>query len=113
VVVEVEKLDKLDKLFELQRRFQADLGNDISSQEYREKMIMACADELFEMLRCTPWKPWKKQQSFNDAEFRKELIDAWHFMINLSLSAGMDAGDIYSSFMKKHAINRERQKDGY
>lgn len=106
-------MDKLFSLFYMQKKFQKQLRNDIYSQEYREKMIMACFAELNEMLSETPWKPWKKEQTYNIENFRHELIDLWHFVINLSLAVGYDKNTLYNDFIKKHNINIKRQKNGY
>lgn len=105
--------DMLEKLFEKQEILQRRLNNDITTQEYKNIMILALMDELTEALRETPWKPWKKNQEYNEEKFQNELIDAWHFLINLSLSSGMDATMVYMKFLEKNKENHNRQDRMY
>lgn len=107
--------DKLEELFNKQRVLQAKLGNTqiIGNQQFINTMTLALTDELFEALRETPWKPWKKQQVFNQENFQKELVDAWHFLINLTLASGMTSQMLYDEFVKKNNENHERKNTGY
>jgi hypothetical protein len=125
-----DSLDYLSEMFKKQRELQTKLGAPIGPpptvfsaeearelnskfQDYINTMTIACIDELMEALRETPWKPWKRQQAFNVANFRKELIDAWHFLINLSLASGMDAEAVHDLYMQKNRENFKRKEDGY
>lgn len=85
----------------------------VMNQEYITMMTLACIDELLEALHETPWKPWKKNQAFSRELFCKELIDAWHFLINLSLAAGMTSDDIHQLYLNKNKINHSRHDEGY
>jgi dimeric dUTPase (all-alpha-NTP-PPase superfamily) len=76
-------------------------------------MSLALIDEIMEALRETPWKPWKKQQEFHQEKFKEELIDCWHFLINLTLASGMDAQELYDKFVNKNNENFKRQKNNY
>ena len=102
-------------MFEKQIRLQERLGSGVllGNQEFITTMSIALIDEVMEALRETPWKPWKKQQEFNQEAFKEELVDAWHFLINLSLASGMDAEELYTRFIKKNAINHQRQSEKY
>lgn len=116
-------MDKLERIFELQKQFQIILGNQFLI-EYKEikyfdnihqikNQLLALFSETGEALNEIPWKPWKRNQEFNIAKFRMELIDCFHFLINLFLYSGMDADDVFVLFQKKNEINRRRQRDGY
>ncbi len=76
-------------------------------------MTMAAIDELMEAIRETPWKPWKKQQTLNAENFKAEIIDLWHFVINLSLAAGFDAQSLHTNFIIKNKENHKRQDNDY
>lgn len=107
-------MDKLQNLFFLQEKLQEKLNNNVyHNQEFINIMTLAAIDELMEAIRETPWKPWKKQQEFNETTFKKEIIDLWHFIINLSLAAGYTADTLYKDFEEKNNINHQRQKEGY
>lgn len=116
-------VNKLERLFELQKQFQESIGIEIPyiknfvinpiNIELIVKQILALYSEVGEVLAEIPWKPWKQNQDFNVSKFRMELIDCFHFLINLFLLSGMDTSDVYDLFQKKNQINRRRQKDGY
>lgn len=110
-------MDKLHKMFELQEDFQEILlngekifrGTDVDFDFVREQSINLI-DELMEAYREVPPrdKPWKKDQQFNHEKMKEELIDCWHYLINLSMAAGMDADEVFDIFLKKHLKNRTR-----
>lgn len=117
-------VDKLEYLFMLQRKFQSKMNDgfyawciskdiDKDKEQYIKDMSMALVDEVMEAVRETPWKPWKKQQDYKREEFQKELVDAWHFLINLTLVSGMSSDDLFDAFLEKHQVNNDRQKNKY
>jgi len=103
---------KLEKLFELQETFQKSMNQKYDIQ-YIKDMTLALQVELSEAIQETAWKPWKKNAKYNKEKFQKELIDCWHFLINLSIASGMNAEGVYNKFVIKHKINRRRQKNDY
>ena len=110
---ELLKAKKLETMFMRQQMFQNNNLAVVTRQDYREKMILAIIDEAMEMLRETPWKSWKKQQSFHKENYQKECVDLFHFAINLALSAGFTAESLYEAFMEKNTQNIKRQQNGY
>ena len=106
-------MDKLEHMFELQEEFQTSLGLDRKTQAYKNMNFMAMSDELHEFLRETPWKEWKKQQSLNTDRAKEELVDMFHFFMNLCLSVEMDADELYIRYKAKREENYDRQKRGY
>lgn len=75
--------------------------------------VLALEDELHEALAETGWKPWSTSNHMNVEAFRSELIDAWHFFMNLMLLCGMDSYDLYQGYVAKHELNAQRQREGY
>lgn len=107
-------MDDLKELFTMQHQMRQCLGHfKIYDVEYARVMSLALIDEVMEALRETPWKPWKKEQRWAHSAHAEELIDAWHFLINLSINAGMTSEDIRDMFRKKHIVNMKRQDHGY
>ena len=111
-------VDPLTQMFLMQLKFQQDTKQDIFSQQYYSNMTQALVDETMEALRETNWKPWKRSYGqpldAQQVKCRKEeLVDCWHFLINLSLAAGMSADDVHQAFLAKHKVNQDRQKQGY
>jgi len=111
-------MDKFDDIFAKQTVLQVRLKNypfndPKQKQEYINMMTLALMDELMESIRVTPWKPWKKQQIFDKLKYQQELIDAFHFFINLCIAADLDADKLYKMYAEKNAENHKRQDAGY
>jgi len=111
----MEKTDKLKEMFRKQAEFQTRLGNDayLYSTPFIKDMILALNCEAMEALQEVPWKEWKRDQKFNTDRFKEEVIDIWHFLINISLAAGLDEDSLFKEFMKKNRKNIKRQREGY
>lgn len=102
----------LENMFELQRKFQSKLKNDIDSKEYKKEMALALMIEIGEFMNTVDWKSWKHNHIENEDKIKEELIDVWHFLINITLP-WMSVNELYKRFNKKHNINNERQKNDY
>ena len=48
-----------------------------------------------------------------DLKLAEEVIDAFHFILNIWLALGYNAEDFYAMYMAKNNINRLRQEKGY
>lgn len=112
--------DRLDEMLLNQRMFQAQLnGYDVAEQTNEQRItnfkesLFALEHELHEAVDELGWKSWATSRHFNTEEVRKELVDAWHFFMNLMLHAGMSADDLYKGYLRKLGINQQRQADGY
>jgi dimeric dUTPase (all-alpha-NTP-PPase superfamily) len=70
-------------------------------------------DEIHEAMDETGWKPWAKSNHLNREAFHSEMVDAWHFFMNMMLHSGMTADDLYQGYLKKNAKNIQRQVEGY
>jgi dimeric dUTPase (all-alpha-NTP-PPase superfamily) len=63
--------------------------------------------EAVEVQRLTNWKWWKKPMEFNETQVKEEVIDLWHFLIQMSIELGMTPEEILNEYMKKHNIIQE------
>jgi hypothetical protein len=116
-----DRLEEMLKLQdELQRRYHEGLSPCDFPQEfvveYINLMILATTDELHEALREMPWKPWSKSQEITPEameRFKDELVDAWHFFMNLVLVSGMTADEFFTRYLRKNGVNHGRIDDGY
>lgn len=77
----------------------------------------ALIKELGEALDEVSWKPWATDEFFNRDAYLKELVDAWHFLMNAILVAKLERQTIpdlsyefYNRYMQKAKINQERQE---
>lgn len=110
----------LQEMIDLQAKLQSETyGKDISKLDTREKIeayrinMMALQDELHEALNEMSWKPWAKAEYFNDDRVQQELVDAWHFFMNLMIISDMDAEKLHLRYLAKRKVNIKRQEDGY
>lgn len=71
------------------------------------------------------WKKWKKaynsfdNKSISDLsesdllELKFEVVDLFHFFLNIPISIGMSVKELYNLYMLKNKENRDRQARGY
>lgn len=120
-VITVQIDPRLTHMLKMQRDLQLRYNNGKAIEDFtpEERMqairdnVLACTDELHEALGETGWKPWATSNHLNVDAFRAEMVDAWHFFMNLMLHSGMTADDLYQGYVAKHAKNHKRQDEGY
>lgn len=110
---ENEFKDDLDIIFERQKKFQKLLNNDTTTQQYFENQMICLYQELSEITNCTKFKNWKKNQEYKQSEMQEEIIDAFHFLINIAIFADMSPGLFMLKFIEKNQKNFKRQCEGY
>ena len=71
-------------------------------------------EELYEAVNLLKAKPWKKNpQPTDEQEFREELADYFHFVIEFFIIAGIDPEELFRQYFRKTFINVHRQHNGY
>lgn len=86
--------------------------------------VLAACRELMEALEEHRWKPWLTDGSqgewYDRDAFVREVVDAWHFVMNLLLTAaGPDVDpervsvEFYEAYLAKRKVNAKRQEEGY
>lgn len=119
------KPDRLSIMFNVQFELQKRLGifektktSDIMMQHYVDKMLLAIHEEAVEIARETMSKDidmpfgWKHCQG-SERKYKEEIIDLWHFLMNLWLITGANDQDFFEMYLDKNSINHERQDSGY
>lgn len=115
-------IDRLGEMFERQDALQIGAYEPHTSprdftQEAKiafiQTNILALTDELHEALGETGWKPWATSKHINVAAYKGELIDAWHFFMNLCIVVGMTPEELYMGYLVKRGKNIKRQEEGY
>jgi hypothetical protein len=112
--------DALEQMLQRQLRLQIDsfgidprtLDGDARKDFIRWNMT-ALVCELAEALQEQPWKPWSTKTERDDIAFLGEMIDAFHFWMNLVLTCTDDPRVIYNLYAAKADVNAKRQVDGY
>ena len=110
----------LQRAFELQRQLQIEsYGVDPATLEGEDKiqfikdMVLAATDELHEALGETDWKPWAEGESVNRELYIGELVDVFHFFMNLCIVVDLTPEDLLDRYVTKRTINARRQLEGY
>ena len=115
-------VDRLDTIFERQKLFQTVLNQDLgkllkgdellSSEKELQRLtkdtVLQLFSEIHEVLSEVNWKGHKRAFPIDKEKIREEIIDVFHFVVNLCLIWDMDANKLYDEFMKKNAKNFER-----
>jgi len=110
----MEPADRLGNMFTEQGNLQRLLGRNVATMtpdelaSYRVEMAFAMTDELHEAMNETGWKSWASSRHVNEEEIKDELADTWLFLLNLMLSVGMTAEDLFTRYAQKR-IKAERR----
>jgi hypothetical protein len=84
---------------------------------YIKDMQLALQSELQEALNEVGWKPWVTNRQINREAYLGELVDALHFLLNLTLIFGDDpvelADELFERYTLKRSVNARRQAEGY
>lgn len=110
----------LHEMFQLQKSFQEeslqiDLDGlaDGERADYIKDMILALTDEAHEALAEVGWKPWASSRHLNRDAFHGELVDLFHFFMNLCLASGLTPDALFDKYVEKRGLNQKRQEEGY
>lgn len=120
-------MNMFEHMLQKQREFQERLGSDFDALSAKERVAFIkehsihLNQEVNEMLYELPhFKPWKDYSALTEADEQKmlqkakmELIDAWHFFMNMALGLGMSAEEFYAMYLAKNSENHRRQDAGY
>lgn len=119
--------EMLSKQYELQASLYGaeELSKIMADREARVAYIKEHSihlnQEINEMLYELPhFKPWKDYAGMGpeaqEVAFQKarcEMIDAWHFFMNIMLALGFSPYEFVGMYFDKHAENLQRQEDHY
>lgn len=116
-------MDKLERIFEMQRGFQDELIarrnlEGISMERWLQMQTLAMVSELAELLDEVNFKWWKNPKPVDDGRVKEELVDILHFFTSMCLAAGLSAQELYERYLAKNQENFDRQngrsaKPGY
>ena len=112
---------ELQQMFSKQVDFQYRVNqlpiNISKEDEHRTELIkehsLVLIDEIMETMRETPWKHWKQPVPIDYEKLKNEIVDQWHFLINITIFSGMDVNELFNRFMEKNKENNQRQEDKY
>lgn len=124
---ELTPVYKLEEMMEVQEAFQKRLDPNFNKMSVEQRVAFIkehsihLNQEINEMLYELPYfKPWKDYSGLmsnqvNDMfeKAQMELIDAWHFFMNMAIALGMTPEKFYQMYMAKNQENHRRQDEGY
>lgn len=96
-----------------QIKFQELLGNDTTTQEFKNQMFLGLMEEVVELMKETPFKAHKKHQEFNKEQFIEEAVDVQLYLLNLVISSGYSYEEFIGIIVAKQQKNIKRQQSGY
>ena len=107
-------MDKLDRIFQLQGRFDAELIKrrhipEIPWNEWIQKEVLAMVSELGELLDEVSFK-WWKDETIDPEAVKEELVDILHFFVSMCIKAGISSEELYMAYIKKNEENFARQE---
>lgn len=117
--------DRLSELFALQTKFNNRVVPEgmkkylqgRASQAERNKWLLrnarAIIHEAVELEDSCLWKWWSKDKDIDLQNIRVEIVDLWHFLLSITMFAGLDADELYRLYRKKLLINHRRQDKNY
>ena len=115
----METPDQLRELFRMQKALNERIGvkTDAMTEAEKNQWLLnycrAMTQEIAELTDSVPWKWWAKYQKFDAQNARVEVVDLFHFLISAAQVLGMSADDVFQAYVKKNAINFQRQENGY
>ena len=111
--------DKFEEIFKMQSDLNKRIGVITEGMTDEEKIkwtlnyLRAMQQEMAELTDSVPWKWWAKYQKFDEQNARVEVVDLFHFLISMAQVLGMSADDVFAAYVKKNAVNFQRQETGY
>ena len=111
--------DQLREMFRMQKSLNERIGvhtenmTEAQKTEWILNYCRAMTQEIAELTDSVPWKWWAKYQKFDVQNARVEVVDLFHFLISSAQVLGMSADDVFQAYLKKNAVNFQRQDTGY
>ena len=121
------KRDALTEMMEIQLSFQVRLDKNFLDRTLEQRVAFIkehsihLNQEINEMLYELPYfKPWKdyskmgvEAEQIAMAKARMEMIDAWHFFMNMMIALGFTPEEFLAMYLEKNQENIRRQNEGY
>lgn len=88
--------------------------NDPTAQQRIKDFMWRITEELGEAANTLKCKPWKvTHMPTDEIHFLEELIDAFHFMIELLIMVGFTPESLTQLYLDKSDVNRFRIRSNY
>ena len=106
-------MDKLDKIFEMQKALDGYIAENRSLNftvdEWVQKKCLAMISEISELLCEVNFKWWKNKKEIDVKAVKEEMVDILHFLVGMCINAGMTADEMFEIYYNKNKENFDRQ----
>lgn len=106
-------MDKLDKIFELQKRYDKRIskrpGVVTNKETWVKRMAIFMHTEATELLEATNWKWWRNPRKIDWDNVIEESIDMLHILLSLWNHLNLTTDEITEAYIKKNKENHARQ----
>lgn len=111
----MEKYHKIEKENGLLQTGKVPVDMDSSMGQARLKdFAWRITEEIGEAMNTLKNKPWKQTQMETDVtHYLEEIVDAFHFFIELCILSGFTAESLTAIYLKKSLVNKFRQRSAY
>lgn len=110
-------VDKIDKRMGSKQLDVLLRGNDKERICLIYELLNCIHNEAEEVRDHLPWKSWKKYEGFSFKEslpeVKMEIVDLFHFVVELAMAADMTSEEMSQMFDAKHRENLNRQERNY
>lgn len=112
--------DRLKEIFDLRESFMKLISKkvddaypewpvnlqDKTSQKALREITFRSVEELFEaLLHLKNWKDHRaSRKQFDREEYLEEMIDAFNYFLAILILTGVDAGEFFEAYRRKHEI---------
>lgn len=88
--------------------------HDRHDQQYLKDFAWRITEEIGEAMNTLKNKPWKQTEMTTDEDhFREELIDGFHFYVELLILTGFTPELLFETYYLKSEVNKFRQRSEY
>jgi hypothetical protein len=107
------KIEEENAGHSLPRYDQVDI-NSYQGQARIKDFAWRVTEEIAEAMLTLKNRPWKQTSQVTDEDhYREEMIDAFHFFIELLIMSGFTADSLAKYYLMKHSVNQFRIKSQY
>jgi len=94
----------------------SDMEGNLDNRQVQERiheLFGFLVRELAEAMQELKLKPWKVEEKPTDREaFINEMGDAFHFFVEMCITAGMTDEDLHRAYFRMHQKNNQRIDSG-
>lgn len=102
--------DMLTQLFQMQKVIIEKVPHGLREESIPFlEAILGLQQELVEFTDLVSWKKWRRNKWDEDkAKAKDEIVDLWHYLLELTILCGFSPEEMVERFKSKHEVNLQR-----